>query len=298
MLFFIVGAFVLFVIIVFIVLVSMPSREEIEEIKQRHEYLNQNQRALARAREYEKEMAKQRSAQPNVVEESKPQTKRRRKKEFTPTQSKKPSLQELLEQGLKNHSLDTKSQKTTHRSGNYQPPFDGLLKRGWEDGSSKSSNHEMNDFSYHVATDYYVTWRDEYEFNVVGTSHYQHILERFADPRTENSQEKRVIAFIQHEPTNPYDKNACAVYIQYECVGYLPREDASKFVSTLKRLKIATNSTVAVKAIIVGGWSRPNGDIGHFGLYLDLPETVSRISKSISNISFEDSYRKLKTKKS
>lgn len=275
-------------VIIWAIFVSIP-RPETEAERQQHEmleYLNQNQRALARAREYEKEIEKQRAAQPDVVEESELQTKKRSIKEFTPTQSvenvgfydysqnayktginhDKSSLQELLQQGKKNHSLD-----------NY---------------SFESLNQ------YHIVTDYYVAWRDEYEFNVVGTSHYQHTLERFADPRTKYSQEKEVIAFIQHEPANEYDENACAVYIQYECVGYLPREDASKFLSTLKKLNIPTYCTVAVKAMIVGGWLRANGDMGNFGLYLDLPESISRISKCISRISFEDSYQKLKRKKS
>lgn len=300
LLFILVIAFIITMWAIF-VSISRPETEAERQHRETLEYLNQNQRALARAREYEREMGKQRAIQSSVVEESERQITRQKISEFIPTQSvenagfydysqnaykaginhDKPSLQELLAQGRKNHQLDSNT--------NYQPTFDDY---------SKSSSHAMNDFAYHVATDYYVTWRDEYEFNVVGTSHYQHILEKFADPRTEYSQEKEIMAFIQHEPTNPHDENACAVYIQYECVGYLPREDASKFISTLKRLNIPTDSTVAVKAMIVGGWLRANGDMGNFGLYLDLPESIGRISKSISHISFEDSYRKLKTRKS
>lgn len=68
----------------------------------------------------------------------------------------------------------------------------------------------------------------------------------------------------------PYDNKAIRVDIQGETVGYLSRELARNF---RERMKEAGHPglTARCSAIIVGGWDRGGGDIGYFGVKIDLP---------------------------
>lgn len=109
----------------------------------------------------------------------------------------------------------------------------------------------------------------EFDFDIVGESHYQENLEELAGGRGEESAEINVIAVLSLENSNKYDKNAVRVDIDGLTVGYLSRDDAIDY-----RKKIAAagaaDKTLACKAMIVGGWNRGK-DKGHFGVKLDLP---------------------------
>lgn len=106
----------------------------------------------------------------------------------------------------------------------------------------------------------------ECEFHIVGESHYQKhlkmVLKNFG--RGDN---EPLNAFIVTEPTNPYDKNACAVYIAGEKVGHLSRDDAKEYVRQMRRNKIPPQSRFQVAARLIGGEkNKPN-----IGVMLDLP---------------------------
>lgn len=109
-----------------------------------------------------------------------------------------------------------------------------------------------------------------YSIDIVGESKYQSALEVICGGRTEESQKKIVEAMLVHEDDNPYDNKAIRVDIQGRTVGYLSRQDARQYRKKLTEAGYpGINATCS--AMIVGGWERPGGDKGHFGVKLDLP---------------------------
>ncbi len=109
-----------------------------------------------------------------------------------------------------------------------------------------------------------------YSVDIVGESKYQSALEAICGGRTDESQEKIVVATLVHEDNNPYDNKAIRVDVESHTVGYLSREDARQYRKSLKAAG-HPGITATCSAIIVGGWDRGDGDIGHFGVKIDLP---------------------------
>jgi hypothetical protein len=109
----------------------------------------------------------------------------------------------------------------------------------------------------------------EFEFEIVGESHYQDALNRIAGPKTEEGVEWYCEAELRPEPSNPHDINAVAVMIHGLKVGYLAREDAMAWNRALANTGRPDAPTL-VDAVIVGGWQRPDGREGSFGVKLDL----------------------------
>ncbi|MDR6431007.1 HIRAN domain-containing protein [Brucella pseudogrignonensis] len=103
----------------------------------------------------------------------------------------------------------------------------------------------------------------EYDFNVVGESHYQRALEDIAG-RSDESAEYYCTAKLIPEPTNEYDKRAIRVDIDSRPVGYIPRDVTSDFHNILN------GRSAAVDAVILGGWERGRRGDGHFGVKLDV----------------------------
>ncbi|WP_366928655.1 HIRAN domain-containing protein [Paracoccus saliphilus] len=112
----------------------------------------------------------------------------------------------------------------------------------------------------------------DYEFDIVGESHYQAELTSLAGPKTEEGVELECDAVLMAEPSNPYDANAVAVLIEDKKVGYLSRADAARWTTQLDRMGWV-GERVLVEALIVGGWLRKRRvkvDEGSFGVKLDL----------------------------
>ena len=109
-----------------------------------------------------------------------------------------------------------------------------------------------------------------FEYEIVGESHYQKALNSICGGRTYDGHEKKVQARLIHENNNPHDANAVRVEINDLQVGYLPRDDAKNY-----RRQLADSGHKGIEAvcsaIIVGGWEREDGDVGQFGVRLDLP---------------------------
>lgn len=102
-----------------------------------------------------------------------------------------------------------------------------------------------------------------YGFPVVGESHYQVALNAICGGRTETGHEHYCEAILETEPDNPHDPNAVAVRIDGRKVGHIPRDLAPRIARAIGMHR------AAVKAVIVGGWSR-RGEIGSYGVRLDL----------------------------
>lgn len=103
----------------------------------------------------------------------------------------------------------------------------------------------------------------EFKFNIVGESYYQSNLYSICGGKTRDGVEHFCRAMLQHEPENPVDENAIAVFIDRKKVGYISKNRTKR---THKQLK---NGTLVVDAVIVGGW-KDEHDEGDFGVRLDL----------------------------
>lgn len=104
---------------------------------------------------------------------------------------------------------------------------------------------------------------------VVGEAAYQDNLEAAAGGRTKTAADLDVQAFLRREPTNSYDSDAVQVIVNSTVVGYLCREDAAAYRSALLAIEKA-KATATCTGHIMGGWSRPGGDEGNYGIWLDL----------------------------
>ena len=121
---------------------------------------------------------------------------------------------------------------------------------------------------------------DSYPFEIVGESHYQSNIERFAVKREGKGCFTEVEAKIIRDINNSHDKNACRVDISGLTVGYFPRNNAESWVKLLGRLNMPDNSEVHVKAVIVGGGSKDHS----FGVRLDIPSRVANSAKYIKEV--------------
>src|SRR6185437_12901080 len=107
-----------------------------------------------------------------------------------------------------------------------------------------------------------------FTYHVFGASHYQQQLERIAGGRREAAVYFRVNAVLSSEPDNPYDANAIQIRINGEKVGYIRREDNVSLRASLNAVGITGD--VQCRAEIAGGWNRGEGNVGDFGLKLDV----------------------------
>ncbi len=106
----------------------------------------------------------------------------------------------------------------------------------------------------------------QFNADVVGESKYQRNLLKLAGGKTPEGVEKFTTAELVFEDENPYDREAVRVDIQGLTVGYLPKESARTW------RKRSLGARYACPAVICGGWDRGDGDTGHFGVRLSLPQ--------------------------
>lgn len=138
--------------------------------------------------------------------------------------------------------------------------FKGLFGRT---GSKPQQDH------YEVKVDGHITGPCRYEWEVVGESHYQEALSKIAGPKEKTAKEIFCKALIVPEPTNQYDKNACAIYINGLKIGYMERLDAKSYLSFLKSEGRKRTDVFSVDAEINGGWLDAKSE-GNYGVMLDL----------------------------
>jgi len=105
--------------------------------------------------------------------------------------------------------------------------------------------------------------------HIVGESRHQRELEEIAGPKTEEGVRLKVTALIVPEPDNPSDPRALAVYVEHKHAGYFSREDAIAYHALSQQLE-AKSAAARCRGEIRGGWRRPRGDEGAFGVVLDL----------------------------
>ena len=82
---------------------------------------------------------------------------------------------------------------------------------------------------------------------VVGESHYQDAIKAALDANGRTQ-----LAQVVREPKNKHDRNAVAVRLGGQTVGYLPRDEAVDFHGVLAQL----GGTATARATVTGGWDQ------------------------------------------
>jgi hypothetical protein len=90
----------------------------------------------------------------------------------------------------------------------------------------------------------------EYSPAVVGESHRQETIKRIAEELSDD-QSRGAIAELVPQPDNPHDRNAVAVMINGDLIGYLAREEAAEYSRPLQTRRRSQPSTCRV--FITGG---------------------------------------------
>ena len=108
------------------------------------------------------------------------------------------------------------------------------------------------------------------DVDVVGVSQYQDaLLELTGGRRSYAGVRMVVLARLVPEPENAADADAVAVTIAGCTVGYLRHADASRLHAVIDAA-IRARGEATCAATIVGGWEREHGDIGYFGVRLQV----------------------------
>lgn len=117
-----------------------------------------------------------------------------------------------------------------------------------------------------------VTLRGEIPVKVVGESHYPESFTALCDTPeyVVGTYMTDAVATLVKEPSNPFDANAVAVYVEGLKVGYLSREDAVTYGGLIEDIE-SSGFCATCNARIRGGRSNPD-DVGLWGVTLDLPD--------------------------
>jgi HIRAN domain len=111
--------------------------------------------------------------------------------------------------------------------------------------------------------------------DIVGEASYQTALARIAGPKTADGMSVWKTAQLTPEPGNAHDKNAVMVTIDGLKVGYLSRRQALAYHRMMADAGMQDEALAEVRVHIMGGWRRPNGDEGHYGVALYVPQIVA-----------------------
>ena len=101
----------------------------------------------------------------------------------------------------------------------------------------------------------------DFNVRVVGTSYRQSQLAAVAQRLDPSDTQRRLVAVLRCEPSNPYDRNAVSVDINEVSVGYLPKEFAQVVAPIL------ASNTFWCDAQLTGGHQTPRGR-AYYGLML------------------------------
>lgn len=102
---------------------------------------------------------------------------------------------------------------------------------------------------------------------IVGESFYQADLKRIAGDHGDRSVHVEVVALLKPEDDNPHDDKAVSVWVKGYKVGHLDRDDARSFRRRLSSKKL-TKQVTACSAVVMGGFTRGNGERASYGVQL------------------------------
>lgn len=111
-----------------------------------------------------------------------------------------------------------------------------------------------------------------FDIEVVGEGFYQDQFIKVCGPKTASGFNLEVRAHLRLESDNKFDKLAVAVLLGDGKVGHLSKDLAREFRRAVKAGGLTAYTTFECAGHVRGGWDRGNGDAGHFGIWLDLPD--------------------------
>lgn len=111
---------------------------------------------------------------------------------------------------------------------------------------------------------------ESYDFDVVGESNYQDALRSIVGAETDTGHEHIVDVWLICEGKNPHDRNAVAVFVQEQKVGYLPKSDSGEYRKELRELTGGIPPARTKGMIVGGGLRKRTGERLHLGIKLDL----------------------------
>lgn len=106
--------------------------------------------------------------------------------------------------------------------------------------------------------------------DVAGESFYPESFKALCGSRSIFGVDMKVRARLELEDTNPHDKYAVRVAIEGHQVGYLSREHARAFRRLVRYGSLSVHEVFECAALICGGWDKGGGDVGHYGVRLDI----------------------------
>jgi len=111
-----------------------------------------------------------------------------------------------------------------------------------------------------------------FDIEVVGESKYLENFIKICGPRCEDGVDLVVRAHLVLDDQNPFDDMAVAIFVDDRPVGFLPRATAHDFRRALSIGGLSEYKVFECQGHVRGGWDRGNGDCGHYGIWLDLPQ--------------------------
>ena len=117
-----------------------------------------------------------------------------------------------------------------------------------------------------------ITGPGYFRVDVAGESFYPESFTKICGPRCYDGVDMEVRALLTLEDSNPHDRLAVRVTIQGHTVGHLPREVARDFRRAVRYGKLSEYETFECAALSRGGWDRGDGNVGYYGVKLDIPQ--------------------------
>lgn len=114
----------------------------------------------------------------------------------------------------------------------------------------------------------------EFDFEVVGESHYQDAIEKIAKlqeakyTNNPDAEIQELTAYLIPDDNNPYDDKAVRIDIDGMQVGHLSREDARSFRRRLGAKKL-TGQITTCGAKLIGGYVKDGKQLS-YGVVLDI----------------------------
>ena len=113
---------------------------------------------------------------------------------------------------------------------------------------------------------------DYFDIEVVGESKYLDSFIKICGPRCADGVDVIVRAHLTLDNKNPYDDMAVAVSVNGYPVGFLPRATARDFRRAISVGGLTEYQIFECSGRIRGGWDDGQGNSGHYGIWLDLPQ--------------------------
>lgn len=117
-----------------------------------------------------------------------------------------------------------------------------------------------------------ITGPGDYNFEAVGEGHYQDQFVKVCGARCRDGYDLEMPAHLVLESDNKFDKLAVAVHLGGGKVGHLPKETAREFRKAVKAGGLSAFTVFECMASVRGGWDKGGGNVGQFGIWLDLPD--------------------------